>query len=62
MRQTTSRLDGSRDALTLSEWLHKQLGREPRVGDVIEHAGITFTVLQLRRHKVYRVLMETRPA
>jgi putative hemolysin len=62
MRQTTFRLDGSRDALTLSEWLHTQLGREPRVGDVIEHAGITFTVLQLRRHKVYRVLMETRPA
>ncbi len=42
----------------LSEWLSARLGREPSSGDVCQEGVLTFTVLQTRRRKAYKVLVE----
>jgi putative hemolysin len=46
-----------RDAV-LSDWLERRVGRDPRVGDIVEEGNARFTVIQARRRKARRVLME----
>lgn len=43
---------------TLDQWLHDQLGQELRVGDVVRQPRALMTVIQTRRRKAYRVLIE----
>jgi CBS domain containing-hemolysin-like protein len=45
------------DAL-LSDWFHQKVGREPRVGDTIKEGAAQFTLIQTRRGKAHRVLVE----
>ena len=45
------------DAL-LSDWVQQQVGREPRVGDTVADGAVRFTVIQTRRRKAHRVLVE----
>lgn len=45
------------DAL-LADWLHQKVGREPRVGDTVKEGNALFTVIQTRRRKAHRVLVE----
>lgn len=45
------------DAL-LADWLHQKVGREPRVGDTVKEGAALFTVIQTRRRKANRVLVE----
>jgi hypothetical protein len=42
----------------LDQWLHDQLGQELRVGDVVRQPRALMTVIQTRRRKAYRVLIE----
>jgi putative hemolysin len=44
--------------LSLSDWLQKRIGREPRVGDTIQQGLAQCTVIQTRRRKANRVLVE----
>jgi putative hemolysin len=43
---------------TLSEWLRLALGHELRSGDSVSGGGCTVTVIQTRRRKAHRVLIE----
>jgi CBS domain containing-hemolysin-like protein len=45
-------------SLTLSDWVHSRLGRDPATGDVVTTEQGSFTVIQTRRRKAYRVLVE----
>lgn len=45
--------------LPLCDWLQRLQGREPRVGDIVREGGGVFTVIQTRRRKAHRVLVET---
>ncbi|MHB9006273.1 MAG: hemolysin family protein [Limisphaerales bacterium] len=42
----------------LTDWLQREVGREPRVGDMVRTGGAQFTVIQTRRRKAHRVLVE----
>jgi putative hemolysin len=42
----------------LSDWLQQRVGREPRVGDTVKQGAAQFTVIQTRRRKAHRVLVE----
>lgn len=42
----------------LSDWVHQLLGREPEPGDIVTTQAGRFTVIQTRRQKVYRILLE----
>ncbi len=45
-------------SLPLSDWLRSRLGRDPATGDVVIAGAGRFTVIQTRRHKAHRVLIE----
>ena len=47
--------DGS---LTLADWVRSCLGRDPATGDVLSAGAGRFTVIQTRRRKAHRVLVE----
>jgi len=42
----------------LSDWLQQRVGREPQVGDTVKQGAAQFTVIQTRRRKAHRVLVE----
>jgi putative hemolysin len=42
----------------LSDWLRQRIGRDLASGDIVRAGGVTFTVIQTRRRKAYRVLVE----
>jgi magnesium and cobalt exporter, CNNM family len=42
------------EAVTLNGLLADLLGRIPRTGDRVEHGGLAFRVLEVRRHRVHR--------
>lgn len=50
-------VEGDR-SLSLSDWVQNLLGREPTTGDAVATVEGRFTVLQTRRRKAYRVLVE----
>lgn len=45
-------------SLTLSDWVRSRLGRDPATGDVVTSGVGRFTVIQTRRRKAHRVLVE----
>jgi CBS domain containing-hemolysin-like protein len=45
-------------SLTLSDWLRSRLGHDPDTGDVLTAGAGRLTVLQTRRRKAHRVLVE----
>ncbi|MBX3745392.1 MAG: HlyC/CorC family transporter [Verrucomicrobiae bacterium] len=49
-------------ASNLSDWITRRLGREPRVGDTVVEADAMLTVIQTRRRRANRVLVELLPA
>ncbi|MBM4040816.1 MAG: HlyC/CorC family transporter [Planctomycetes bacterium] len=42
---------------TLSAWLERQLGRQPKIADTLSLAGRQFTVRRMRRGRVFEVLV-----
>jgi CBS domain containing-hemolysin-like protein len=44
--------------ILLSDWLQQRVGREPHVGDTVKEPAAHFTVIQTRRRKAHRVLVE----
>jgi CBS domain containing-hemolysin-like protein len=57
--QTGLALNAGNPATLLSDWLQQKVGREPRVGDTVQDGTALFTVIQTRRRKAHRVLVET---
>lgn len=47
---------------SLSDWIARRLGREPRVGDTVVAGEAMLTVIQTRRRKANRVLVELLPS
>jgi hypothetical protein len=45
--------------IAFTDWLQGRLGREPRAGDTIQEGAARFVVLQTRRQKAHRVLVES---
>ncbi len=58
VRQTGVTLRAADLNLTLCDWLQRQQGREPRVGDTLKEGAVQFTIIQTRRRKAHRVLVE----
>lgn len=56
--QLGTKLPDAESCKTLSEWLRQKISAELRSGDVVRESGITFTVIQTRRHQAHRVLVE----
>jgi CBS domain containing-hemolysin-like protein len=46
---------------TLGGFVISLLGRLPRVGDVVGYGNLTFTVLEVRRRRIARLLLEVAP-
>jgi CBS domain containing-hemolysin-like protein len=57
MRTGITGLSGELNA-TLSEWLRARQGRDPSSGDTVTIDNAIFTVIQTRRRKAHRVLIE----
>jgi putative hemolysin len=58
LRQTGVNLSAADLSITLCDWLQQRQGREPRVGDSVKEGTVQFTVIQTRRRKANRVLVE----
>ncbi|HSH14960.1 MAG TPA: hemolysin family protein [Verrucomicrobiae bacterium] len=58
LRQTGVHLSAADLSITLCDWLQQRQGREPRVGDSVKEGTVQFTVIQTRRRKANRVLVE----
>ena len=56
--QTGVHLSAADLSITLCDWLQQRQGREPRVGDSVKEGTVQFTVIQTRRRKANRVLVE----
>lgn len=50
------------EAVTLNGFLAEQLRGIPRAGDRVEHEGLEFRVLEVRRHRVHRCEVRRLPA
>jgi putative hemolysin len=58
LRQTGVHLSAADLSTTLCDWLQQRQGHEPRVGDSVKEGTVQFTVIQTRRRKANRVLVE----
>jgi putative hemolysin len=56
--RTRRELPGADPEQFLSDWLHHRIGGNMASGDIVKEKDITFTVIQTRRSKAHRVLVE----